>query len=525
MAEFRNLMTFEEAVRFIDNQVSTKIGRRLTNVEKLILEAAWEDYGYEKVASKSKYELNYLRGQVAPKLWMLLSPIIGNGTKVTKKKLRLTLEAASSDFQLPEQLNSQESETTISTSLTEIQVQSLTPVASETLVQGQLPDIDISSFCGRKAELSQLKQLVISNRCIVLYGPVGIGKSALVAKLVEEFEVGLQQQFAYVVWQSVSYAPPLNSLLINLLEALPLEASQKKEQKLPESVQDKTSLLIDFLKKNHCLLILDGAENWLQGDRSKSFNIYGEKYSEYSLFFRRLVEEKHDSCLVLTSLEPFKDLMKLQNSGRPSYSLKIAGLDLQAAKAILRQQGLTDEPQWEKLLEHYLGNPSAIRQVASRIENYFGGEVSKFLNFKTALGSELYKEILLQQCRPGRLTSLEKQILLYLVEKIVDAPLGAPIISTFTQLVNDMQTRSANSISLSEMIEAVEALTDRSLIIVSKDKEIKELLLDLPAWIKDYVIKRKRVKLLGKDSQEERAKLLSRAYRLFNPQSVETFFV
>ena len=380
MTEFRNFMTFEEAVRFIDSQVSTKIGRRLTDVEKLILEAAWEDYGYEKVASKSKYELNYLRGQVAPKLWMLLSPIIGNGTKVTKKKLRSTLEAASSDFQLPEQLTSQESETTISTSLTEIQVQSLTPVASETLVQGQLPDIDISSFCGRKAELSQLKQLVISNRCIVLYGPVGIGKSALVAKLVEEFEVGLQQQFAYVVWQSVSYAPPLNSLLINLLEALPLEASQKKEQKLPESVQDKTSLLIDFLKKNHCLLILDGAENWLQGDRSKSFNIYGEKYSEYSLFFRRLVEEKHDSCLVLTSLEPFKDLMKLQNSGRPSYSLKIAGLDLLAAKAILRQQGLTDEPQWEKLLEHYLGNPPPLDKLPAELKIIL---VAKYLNFST----------------------------------------------------------------------------------------------------------------------------------------------
>ena len=88
MAELGNLMTFEEALSFINSQVFAKIGRRLTNVEKLALEAAWEDVGYEKVASTSKYEPNYLRGQVAPKLWLLLSPIIDNGTKVTKKKLR-----------------------------------------------------------------------------------------------------------------------------------------------------------------------------------------------------------------------------------------------------------------------------------------------------------------------------------------------------------------------------------------------------------------------------------------------------
>lgn len=476
-------MTFEEALRLIDSQVFTKIGRRLTNVEKIVLEAAWENEGYEEVASKSKYEPNYLRGQVAPKLWMLLSPIIGNGTKVTKKKLRSILEEAiiAPDFPVVEQLNTQE--LTITTS-TDIQVQSSTSVASGTLVQGQSPDT--SSFCGRKAELGELKQLIVFNRCVVLYGPAGIGKSALAARLVEEIEADLQPQFDCVVWKSVCYAPSLESLIVSLLKAF--QRSHNLEQELPESVQDKISLLVESLQKSRCLLILDGAEVWLQGDRSKSFNVYSENYSDYSLFFRRLVEERHHSCILLTSLEPFKDLMKLERSGRPSYSLKINGLDLQAAKAILRQQGLTDEPQWENLLEHYLGNPSAIKQVASRIENFFGGEVAKFLNFKTALGSELYREILLQQCQPGRLTSLEKQILLYLVEKIVDTPLGAPIISTFTQLVNDMQTKSANAISLSEMIEAVEALTDRSLIIVSKDKEIKELLLNLPNWIKDYVI-------------------------------------
>jgi hypothetical protein len=511
-------MTFEEALRLIDDQVSAKIGRRLTRVEKIVLEAAWENEGYEKVANKSEYECNYLRGQVAPKLWMLLSPIIGNGTKVTKKRLRSILEEATiaPDFQVAEQLNTQE--LTI-TSSTDIQIQSSTPVASGTLVQGQSPDT--SSFCGRKVELRELKQLVLANRCVVLYGPAGIGKSALAARLVEEIEADLQPSFDCVVWKSVCYAPSLESLIVRLLKDL--QRSQNLEQELPESVQDKTSLLVESLQKSRCLLILDGAEVWLQGDRSKSFNVYAENYSEYSLFFRRIVEEKHHSCILLTSLEPFKDLMKLERSGRPSYSFKIAGLDLQAAKAILHQQGLTDEHKWESLLEPYLGNPSAIKQVACKIERFFSGDVSKFLSHKTVLTSEVYRDILLQGGGLRRLTSLEKQILLYLIEKIVDAP---NIKNTFSQLVSDMQARATNALSLSSIMEAVDALDHRSVVVLSKDKETKELLFDIPVPLQNYILKKKRVESIDTDCPEERTKLLGVVNQLFNPSpTTENFAV
>lgn len=519
-----NFMTFEEALRLIDDQVSAKIGRRLTRVEKIVLEAAWENEGYEKVANKSEYESNYLRGQVAPKLWMLLSPIIGDGAKVTKKKLRLILEntATTPNLQPLEQLNTQELETLIPTSPTKTQVQLSTSVASETLVQGQSPDV--SSFCGRKAELRELKQLVVSNRCVVLYGPAGIGKSALAARLVEEIEADLQPQFDCVIWKSVCYAPSLDSLIVNLLKTL--QRLHNLEQELPKSIQDKTSLLVEYLQKSRCLLILDGAEVWLSSDRNKNFNVYSENYSEYSLFFRRLVEEKYHSCILLTSQEPFKDMMKLQNSGRPSYSLKTPGLDLQGAKAILRNQNLTDEHKWESLLEPYLGNPSAIKRVACKIERFFGGDVAKFLNHKTALTSEIYKDILLQQCQPGRLTFLEKQILLYLVEKTIDAPIGVPNINTFTQLVSDMQAKAVNAVSLSKIMEAVDDLDHRSLVVVNKDNQTKELLFDLPVLTKDYIFKGKLIESLDINRKEERAKILDVANQLFNPsQTSENFAV
>ncbi len=362
---------------------------------------------------------------------------------------------------------------------------------------------------------------MLANRCVVLYGPAGIGKSALAARLVEEIEAYSQPQFDCVVWKSVCYAPTLESLIVNLLKALQRE--QNLDQELPKSLQDKISLLVEFLQTSRCLLILDGAEVWLQDDRSKSFNVYSENYSEYSLFFRRIIEEKHHSCILLTSLEPFKDLMKLERSGRPSYSLKIDGLDLQAAKAILRQQGLTDEYKWESLLEPYLGNPSAIKRVACKIERFFSGDVAKFLSHKTALTSEVYRDILLQGGGIGRLTSLEKQILLYLIEKVVDAP---NIKNTFSQLISDMQARATNAVSLSNIMEAVDVLDHRSLVVLSKDKETKELLFDIPVTLQNYILKKKRVQSIDTNSPEERTKFLGVVNQLFNSSpTTENFAV
>lgn len=517
-------MTFEEALRILDSQVLMKTGKRLTSVEKVVIEAAWKNEEYENIAGKSNYRANYLRGHIAPKLWKQLSLVIGNGTKVTKKRLRSILEdpIITNNFQLPEQLNNRALESTASTSAIEVTAtQGKLPSSAPQLqnIYGQLPDI--SNFYGREAELHQLEQFVASNRGIVAYGPTGIGKSAMIAKLVTQLVAAQSQPtFDHIVWQSVCYAPPLESLLVDLLQALPPMHSPNRE--LPSSVAELTGLLIQALQTTRCLVVLDEAEAWLQGDRNKSFDIYGEKYAEYGIFLRRLVEAKHHSCIVLTSQEPFKDMIKLQNSGRPICSLKITGLDLLASSAILRRYGLSDEHKWESLLAPYLGNPSAIERVASRIDRFFGGNVVRFLNHKTALTSEVYKDILLKQFQPGRLTSLEKQILFYLVEKTIDAPIGGSINNTFTQLVSDLQNSSSNALSLSAIMEAIDALDQRSLVVISKEPKTRELLLDLPVLAQDYLTK--RLKSLSADRQRGQGKLFNLASQLFDlPHTSENF--
>ena len=492
-------MSFEEALKFLDDLVFARTGKQLTPAEKIVVKAAWLDLDYKEVAAGNlPYTADYLQRNVGRQLWILLTGVLGSGEKVTKKRLREILERRiTAANPCPLSYASTLTSTVAST--------------SACIVEGQPPDV--STFYGREQELIQLEDLIADNRCLVIYGAVGVGKSALAGKLFTKISTETDSKFDYLYWKSVHYGPSLQGLLTELLKVL------VHEQELPESTEDKTTLLIESLQAHRCLLVLDAAEAWLRRDRNISSNPYADQYVEYGVFFRRIAEEKHKSCILLISREPLKDMVRLQRSGRPSYSFKLEGLDLKAAKRILKAKGLIEEHRWEELIELYLGNPAAINLVASRVENFFGGSVVQFLKYKTALIFEIYREILSQQSQPRRLTYLEKQIMLYLVEKLIDIPIaanGSDLIA-FSQLVDEMQSRTKNSISLSELMETVEDLKDLSLITVSKDKATKDLLLDLPILVKQYVLREKRVELLDADRQKERTRLLSAFNQLFNP--------
>jgi hypothetical protein len=260
-----------------------------------------------------------------------------------------------------------------------------------------------------------------------------------------------------------------------------------QEQQLPQSTQELATLLIETLSMRRCLIVLDSAESWLPKNRNSSFNSYGEQYSESDIFLRRIIEAKHSSCIILTSREPFKDLMKLQRSGRLSYSFKLEGLDVKAAKGILRTRGLADEHKWEKLLQPYLGNPAAIGLIASRIEKFFSGSVAKFLHYQTGLTSEIFRETLAGQYQPERLSDLEQQILSYLAQQ-ADDPND---FVSFIQMIEELPLRLQSSLSVSELIRAIENLNGLSLIVNSKNAETKELFLKLPPLLKKHILQQK----------------------------------
>lgn len=452
-------MNVEEAIKAIDELIFAKEGRCLEEEEKIVLEAAWLDLDYKEIAERGSYRFEVLQRRVAPPLWVLLTGIIGDGEKVTKKRLRRILEK-----QMP------------------VLVSGISDESSSDLaiVQGSLPNV--SKFYGRKPEMAMLKELVTQERCVALIGQPGIGKSALIAKLIEAMRIA-SIEFEGFIWKSVSYSPLLSELLGDLLQLLADSENQKLD--LPQSTQDRALMFFKQLELRRYLVVLDSAEALLQGDRNTDSSPYGDKYADYGVFFRSMIEKKHQSCVVLTSREPFIDITRLQHKGQPARSMKVEGLVGKEALLILKSQGLTDEDEWGELVEIYRGNPLSLQMVSQRINNFFGGSVKRFLKYKTTLITDSFQESLDKMFKgDGRLTDLEKEILTYLSGELT--PLAVDSIS-FNQLLSHLRQKENEYImTTTEIIEALESLDERSLIERKISTE-KEIFLTLQPQVRKYI--------------------------------------
>jgi WD40 repeat protein/DNA-binding CsgD family transcriptional regulator len=314
------------------------------------------------------------------------------------------------------------------------------PIAKHHQDWGQAPGICV--FYGRVAELSQLTQWLIKDNCqmVAILGMGGIGKTALSVKLAKE----VQENFEYLIWRSLRNAPPVSEMLANLIRFL----SDERETELPENVDGRVTLLINYLRERRCLLVLDNAETILQeGDRAGE---YRHEYEDYGQLLQRIGEEPHQSCLVLTSREKPKEFAPLEGEASPVRTLSLVGLGETEGQEILQDKGLFGSQQeWGKLIEKYSGNPLALKLVSEPIRELFGGDIAAFI----AEGEIIFgdtRKLLDQQFE--RLSEIEKEIIYWLAIKRELVSLE----ELLDDIVRPLQKR--------EVMEALESLRRRSLI-------------------------------------------------------------
>ena len=326
---------------------------------------------------------------------------------------------------------------------------------------------DISTFYGRCEELTALQQLVTQERCrlVSVLGIAGIGKTTLAA----QFAHTVQDQFRVVMWRSLYDKPTIDELLADLVQCLSGHPSASAPTHLDGQISKPISTLLVYLQRHRCLLILDGVQTILSsGDLAGQ---YQPGYEGYGDLFRRIGEESHQSCLMLTSSETPKEIARLESPTQPVRSLLLKGLGA-AAKGILTEKGLLDQDAWDELIHLYRGNPLALKIVASTIQDLFGGRVGEFLKQDTLFLGD-FNYFLYQQFK--RLSELEKSVIHQL------ATLGPSV--SLDQLRQKKQPHE----SWSEVLEVLESLGRRSLIEIRKSGDQTSVILQ-PIIIK-YVLR------------------------------------
>ena len=269
-------MDLSQALTVANQAMLAQYDRGLSDVETAIFEGSWENQTYDKIAEISGYSDSYLRRDVAPKLWKLLSKALGES--VSKKNFKAALGRKWQEEQEVIKLENKSEESHPSTK------NNIKATRSD---WGEL--IDVGFFHGRSREIAQVEEWINhkTSRLLAILGMGGVGKTALTAKVAQQ----IQGDFDAVIWRSLRNAPSLEILLGELVPFLSAQQDNKAD----------IQRLLYWLRTKRCLLILDNAETILQSQGHAGRYLTG--YENYGDLFRAVGETVHQSCLLLTSRE------------------------------------------------------------------------------------------------------------------------------------------------------------------------------------------------------------------------------
>ena len=194
------------------------------------------------------------------------------------------------------------------------------------------------------------------------------------------------------------------------------------------------------------MLILDNAESILQSGQPEGQ--YRPGYEGYGQLLRRIADESHQSCLLLTSRERPTGIALREGNKAAVRSLQLKGLSLSAAQRLLETEGIVAS---EELVEQYAGNPLALKIAAATIRSLFAGDVDIFLKKSTDAFDPVGK--LLEQ-HFSRLSPLEQSVMYWLA---ITPP--RTTLAEFWELLPKMPQRT--------LLAILESLQGRSLIETS----------------------------------------------------------
>jgi WD40 repeat protein/transcriptional regulator with XRE-family HTH domain len=310
---------------------------------------------------------------------------------------------------------------------------------------GEAPHIE--ACYGRQQESEILKRWILDKYCrmIAILGIGGIGKTTFTTMLAHQ----ISNEFTYIIWRSLLNAPPVEQLIASCLQIAP---EQPREDQLGD-LHKQCTLLLAFLRKHRCLIILDNVETIFEKGQRPGH--YASEYDGYGILFQLLGETDHQSCVLLTSREKPKEMARMEGNASRVRTFSLRGIEQDDGKQLLQDKDLFGSPiDWAELIHIYSGNPLALKLVAEPIRELFGGNIAGFLAQEEFVFGDI-DDLMAKQFQ--RLTLTEKYILYNLaIEREPTSRLD---------ILDNMRHVYPKSAAL---LEALESLRKRSLIEISE---------------------------------------------------------
>ncbi|XWK89478.1 MAG: ATP-binding protein [Phormidium sp.] len=242
----------------------------------------------------------------------------------------------------------------------------------------------IKYWVGRNSELDTLKQLLLDSHTrtvtitsVSVVGLAGVGKTTLASQLVRQMQ-SENAPFVVATWESLrstkGIAPRFDTIIDAMLFDLSFGQIGAADIILEDYLQ-KTERLVQLLKKQRCLVVMDNVETVLSSKKAQKAGYFADECAEYAWLFKQLAETEHQSKVIFTSRETLAELPRLQ-----THTFQLGGLDLKASVDLLQALNLTGtSTEFSALARRYDGHPKALELVAAVINEDFQGEISRFL--------------------------------------------------------------------------------------------------------------------------------------------------
>ena len=443
----------EELIIYLTNYLKPTV---LNDLQEQVIRSALDGKTYIEISKETHNDPDYLKG-VGAKLWQILSEALGE--EVTKRNIRLVAKRNYKRLKKFNEKFAQEANNTPKvTNLWQRSQESCKEIVTN-YYRDWGDAIDVSFFYGRNSDLAILKRYINYDRCrlVAILGMGGIGKTSLASMLVRQVE----SEFEIVIWKSLRNAPDFKSILAELIVAV----CDRQSLYLADTVDGQINNLMNCLCQKRCLLVFDGLDNVFASD--KLCGQYLEHYQGYGQLLRRIQDEQHQSCVVLTSREKPAGLSLREGENSLVRSHLVKNLSVEDGMQIISDRNLIGSASTLKqLIVRCEGNPLVLKMASTAIETVFDRNISVFLDCNLILYGDIWQLIDKQF---QRLTPIEKKIIKYIALE-VDEP-------SFDLICDRIKYK----MSKPQLIEGLESLQKRSLIMIQGNQFI------LPAILIEYI--------------------------------------